>query len=88
MSKLAKRFAKRLPVVEVVWTDMQMVGGGWQPHPNVMRARKRIYQRTAGYVLADDKHGIMLASSLGSNSNVFGTVIIPTSQIVRKKRIR
>jgi hypothetical protein len=45
-------------------------------------------QRTVGYVLAEDKKGIMLTGSLSQGGNVYGTVNIPASQIVKRKRLR
>lgn len=79
---------KKLPVVEVVWEDSLLFTGGWETHSDVMRQRKRIRQRSVGYVLADDKRGVMLTGSLSQGGNVFGTVVIPASQIIKRKRVR
>ena len=83
-----KRFEKRLPLLEIVWTDSQLSTGGWESHGDTMRGRGRIFQRSVGYVLADDKKGVMLAGSLSQGSNVHGVVTIPASQIVSRRRLR
>ena len=87
MSK-RKGFARRLPVVEVVWDDCLLLTGGWESHENAMAVRKRIRQRLVGYVLADDKAGIMLTAALSQGGNVFGTHVIPRAQIVRRRTLR
>lgn len=86
--KIPRNYKKPLPLLEVVWTDSQLSTGGWEGHAATMRGRKKIYQRSVGYVLADDKKGVMLAGSLSQGSNVHGVVTIPASQIVSKRRIR
>ena len=83
-----KRFNRKLPLIEVIWDDCLLFTGGWQSHKAVMRQRRRIRQRSIGYVLADDKHGIMLAGSLSQGGNVFGALMIPASQIVKKRRLQ
>jgi hypothetical protein len=79
---------KRLTMLEVVWDDCLLFTGGWEAHADVMRQRRRIRQRSVGYVLADDKKGVMLASSLSQGGNVFGTLVIPAAQIVKRRRPR
>ena len=85
---MSGRFARPLRVVEVTWDDCLLFTGGWESHDAVMRQRRRIRQRSIGYVLADDKAGIMLAAALSQGGNVFGAHVIPRAQIVRVKRIR
>lgn len=63
MSK-RRGFDRRMPVVEVIWNDSTFLTGGWEPHADAMRVRHRVRQRSVGYVLADDRRGIMLSSSL------------------------
>lgn len=84
----ARRFGKRLPVVEVVWQDSVLFTGGWESHSTVMRERTKVLQRSVGYVLADDKRGIMLTESLSQGGNVFGTLMIPAAQIIRRRKLR
>lgn len=79
---------KRLPVVEIIWQDCQFVVGGWEPYDDIMRTRDVPVQRSVGYVLADDKKGIMLAESLSRNGNVFGVVMILTAQIIKRRKLR
>lgn len=84
---MTKPFRKPLPLLEVVWTDSQLSTGGWESHSATMRGRKRIYQRSVGYILADDKRGVMLAGSVSQGSNVHGVVTIPASQIISRRKL-
>ena len=86
--KAPRRFRKPLPLLEIVWSDSQLSIGGWQDHAETMRGREHIFQRTVGYILADDKDGVMLAGSLSQGGNLHGVVTIPASQIVKRRRIR
>jgi hypothetical protein len=79
---------KKIPVVEVTWDDCLLLTGGWETHAAAMRMRSRISQRSIGYVLADDKDGIVLAAALSQGGNVFGTQIIPRAQVRKVRRIR
>ena len=88
MSKVPKRFRAPVPVLEVVWLDCQLQTGGWESHRATMRGRGRIFQRSVGYVLADDKKGVMLANSLSQGGNVYGVATIPAAQIVSRRRVR
>jgi hypothetical protein len=83
-----KGFARKLPVVEVIWADCLLFTGGWEAHSDVMRQRKAIRQRSVGYVLADDKRGIMLTESLSQGGNVYGTVVIPAAQIISRRDLK
>lgn len=85
---VSKRFGKRLPLVEVIWDDCMLFTGGWEAHAAVMRQRKRIRQRSVGYILADDKAGIVLAAALSQGGNVFGAHVIPAGQIVKRRIVR
>lgn len=75
-------------MVEAIWDDCQMFTGGWESHATVMRQRGRIRQRSVGYVLADDKLGLVLTAALSQGGDVFGTHVIPRAQIVKVRRIR
>ena len=86
--KVPKNYRKPLPLLEIVWSDSQLSTGGWQDHGATMRGRHRVFQRTIGYILADDKSGVMLAGSLSQGGNVHGVVTIPASQIVKRRVIR
>jgi len=82
------KFARKIPVTEVTWDDCLLFTGGWEAHDAVMRQRRRIHQRSVGYVLADDKAGIVLAGALSQGGNVFGAHVIPRAQIVKVRRLR
>lgn len=86
---MSKRgFDRTLPVVEVVWDDCLLFTGGWESHADVMRQVRRIRQRSIGYVLRDDKHGIVLTAALSQGGNVFGTHVIPRAQIVSRRTLK
>lgn len=88
MSAVPKKFRRKLTLLEVVWLDSQLSTGGWESHRATMAGRKHIYQRSVGYVLADDKKGVVLTGSLSQGGNVHGTVTIPAAQIVSRRRFR
>ena len=77
----------RLWRVEVEWQDSQVIGGSWEPITDLLARRKRVRCRSVGFVLADDKRGIVLASS-GNGANAAGVTIIPLRQIVKRRRLR
>jgi len=73
--------------VEVEWQDSQVIGGSWEPIPDLLARRKRVRCRSVGFVLADDRRGIVLASSV-NGANAAGVTIIPRRQIVKRRRLR
>lgn len=79
---------KEAPIIEVLWEDCLLFTGGWEAHSEVMRTRKRIRQRSVGYVLENSKARVVLAGSLSQGGNVFGAHVIPRSQIIKIKVIR
>jgi hypothetical protein len=83
-----KRFRKRLPVVEVIWADCLLFTGGWERHDDTMRQVRDIEQRSVGYVLRDDKHGLVLTAALSQGGNVFGTQVIPAAQIISRRTLK
>lgn len=85
---MSRKFVRKLPVTEVVWADCLLFTGGWESHGDVMRQVRKIKQRSVGYVLRDDKHGIVLTESLSQGGNVFGTVVIPAAQIISRRKLR
>lgn len=82
------KFTKKLPVVEVIWADCLLFTGGWEAHSDVMRQVRKIRQRSVGYVLRDDKRGIVLTESLSQGGNVFGTCVIPAAQIISRRTLK
>ena len=77
----------RRRIVEITWDDCQFVIYGWMTREAAMTHRGRVRQRSAGYVLRDDRRGIVLASSLSADGDVAQIVIIPAAQIVRRRRL-
>jgi hypothetical protein len=77
-----------LPLLEVIWEDCLLFTGGWEAHGDVMRQVRRIRQRSVGYVLQDNKKRIVLAAALSQGGNVFGTHVIPRSQVISTKKLR
>jgi hypothetical protein len=73
--------------VEVEWQDSQVIGGSWEPIIDLLARRKTVRCRSVGFVLADDKRGIVLASSV-NGANAAGVTIIPFRQIVKRRRLR
>jgi hypothetical protein len=72
--------------VEVEWSDSQLIGGSWEPIPDLLRRRKNVRCHSVGYVLAEDRRGIVLAASVNAG-NATGVTIIPASQIVKRRRL-
>jgi hypothetical protein len=77
----------RLWRVEVEWQDSQVIGGSWEPIPDLLARRETVTCHSIGFVLADDKRGIVLASSV-NGGNAAGVTIIPRRQIVKRRRLR
>ena len=73
--------------VEVEWSDSQVIGGSWEPIADLVKLRKSVRCFSVGYVLADDKRGLVLAASV-NGANATGVTIIPASQIVKRWRLR
>jgi len=73
--------------VEVEWVDSQIIAGGWQEIGGILKTRKSVRCHSVGFILADDKDGIVLASSV-NGENAYGTVVIPRGQIVKRRRLR
>lgn len=85
---MTRKFDRRLPMIEVVWADCLLFTGGWESHADVMRQVRRIKQRSVGYVLRDDKSGVVLTAALSQGGNVFGTQVIPAAQIISRRKLR
>ena len=77
--------ARRL---EVVWRDsITLANSDWFLVSEVGRRRKRDRCTSVGIVLADDKRGVVLASSV-HNSQACGVISIPRRAIVSRRRLR
>jgi hypothetical protein len=73
--------------IEVEWSDSQVIGGSWEPIRSLLKRRESVRCYSVGYVLADDKRGLILAASI-NDANATGITIIPASQVTKRKRLR
>jgi hypothetical protein len=78
---------KRAWRMEVRWRDAKMDNGGWEPIRDHMRGRRGEPCCSVGLLLADDKTGITLASSVHGDKAA-GVVHIPAGMIVSRRRLR
>jgi hypothetical protein len=78
--------ARRL---EVEWLDSYIELSGWTPIKRMVKNRRHLETRcvSVGFVLADDKRGVMLAGSVDAG-NAAGVIVIPAGQIVKRRRLR
>jgi hypothetical protein len=72
--------------MEVRWRDAKMDNGGWEPIKAHMRSRPKPCS-SVGFVLADGKGWVTLASSVHGNE-AGGVIHIPAGMIVSRKRLR
>ena len=64
--------------LEVEWLDSTLLGGSWQPIEDVLSQRQDAPRcLSVGFVLADDKRGIVLAASV-HGSEATGITVIPS----------
>jgi hypothetical protein len=73
--------------MEVRWRDSKLDNGGWLPVKEHMRGRRGVPCYSVGFVLADDKIGVSLASSVHADKAA-GVVHIPAGMIVKRRRLR
>ena len=78
---------RRLWRVEVRWEDSTVMHGGWRNIEEVLERRDTVTCLSVGFVLADDKRGIVVAGSVHGNE-ACGIVVIPRSAIRKRKRLR
>ena len=78
---------KRRWRLEVEWRDSKLDNGGWATVKAHLRDRKGVPCVSVGFVLADDKRGIVLASSV-YGKNASGVVHIPSGMVVKRRRLR
>ena len=81
---MPKQTRKRL---EVHWTDSQISRDGWESIKGILARRDTVRCQSVGYVLADDKDGVVLAGSLNAG-NAVGVITIPASQIVKRRELQ
>lgn len=71
--------------VEVEWDDSSHHSAGWRSHSEILAERKRVVRcLSVGLLIADDKHGVTLASS-AHGQDLAGTMSIPRG-CIRKVR--
>lgn len=73
--------------MEVEWEDTTVWHRGWEDIEDVLRERDKVQCLSVGFVLADDKLGIVLGASVHGNE-VAGVTMIPRRQIIKRKRLR
>lgn len=72
-------------IVVIEWDDAS-AGGGWQ-HKDDRRQDCRPYRcRTAGFLIDETEHSVLLCLNLSSNNKYSETMQIPKTQI-RKRRV-
>jgi hypothetical protein len=84
----AKRLRKAWRL-EVEWLDSYVELSSWTPIKQMVKNRRHLKTRcvSVGFVLADDKRGVMLAGSV-HEGNATGVIVIPASQIVKRRRLQ
>lgn len=73
--------------VEVEWMDSTILPGGWRTIGDALSSRKAVECNSVGFVLADDKKGVVVASCVHGNE-VAGVTIIPRGQVKKVRRLR
>lgn len=73
--------------MEIRWRDSKLDNGGWLPIKAHLRGRNGVPCYSVGFVLADDKTGVVLASSVHSDKAA-GVVHIPASLVTHRRRLR
>ena len=73
--------------LEVLWEDSTVWHLGWEPISDILERRDMVRCLSVGFVLADDKRGVVLGASV-HNDEAAGITMIPKGQIVSRKRLR
>jgi hypothetical protein len=86
MTKLVR---KRHWRCEVEWEDSSLLAASWMEVSDILSSEQRSVVRctSVGLILADDKKGIVLASSV-HGSRAAGVTVIPKGQIKKRRRLR
>lgn len=72
--------------VEVEWQDSTLLHEGWTDIDDVLGRRGAVTCLSVGFVLADDRQGMVLAASVHAGQ-VAGVTMIPRKAIVSKRRL-
>jgi hypothetical protein len=83
------RRAQKTRRLEVEWLDSYVELSSWTPIRRMVRNRRKLATRclSVGFVLADDKRGVMLAGSVHGHSAT-SVIVIPAGQILARRRLR
>jgi hypothetical protein len=73
--------------VEVLWEDSTVWQKGWEKVDEILEERDSVRCLSVGFILADDKRGMVLAASIHGDEAA-GISMIPRSAIVSSKRLR
>jgi hypothetical protein len=75
--------------LEVEWLDSYVELSSWTPIKRMVKNRRHLktHCTSVGFVLADDKRGVMLAGSV-HGANATSVIVIPAGQIVKRRRLR
>jgi hypothetical protein len=86
-----RAMSKRYWRMEVEWVDSHVSDGGWHPCSWYVKQKKhrRPVMVSAGFVLADDKTGVILANSVDPTYNAAcGVIHIPAGAVLSRRRLR
>lgn len=75
---------------EVEWLDSTIPHAGWMKHADVVDPayrRSQIRCLSVGLLIANDKHGVVLASAVHGRE-IAGVIIIPRGQVRKVRRLR
>ena len=80
---------KRIWRLEVTWRDARAWTQGWETmsRKRVKRWQAETLCQSAGFVIADNRKGVMLATTLNP-TQVAGVVCIPRRSIMSRRRLR
>ncbi len=89
MSKRTTTKARKAAVWLIEWEDSILRGSGaWIPTTEaVAKRRKKVRCYSAGFLLASDKAGVVVATSAHAQE-VSGVMVIPRRAILRMKKLR
>jgi hypothetical protein len=74
--------------MEVEWLDSYVELASWTPIRRLLRNRRKLAPRclSVGFVLADDRRGVMLAGSV-HGAEASQVHLIPAGQILARRRL-
>ncbi len=73
--------------LEVEWEDSTILHEGWQEVPDILERRHAMTCLSVGFVLADDRKGLVLAASI-HGSQAAGVTFIPHRAVKKRRRLR